>query len=111
MHFVSVSDPFFEYTLLNESKMKYTPDSKYTEAKIISPGYYPYPSVAHILSESMSESSEMHLKRWKDNLVTELGEQEFQVHSECKVHKLFFIFYLFVLQIVFCFTNCNLLQH
>ncbi|XP_069686853.1 mitochondrial genome maintenance exonuclease 1-like [Periplaneta americana] len=42
--------------------------------------YSAYPSVSKILNATMSESSLAALKRWRQNLISELGEEGFLIH-------------------------------
>lgn len=44
--------------------------------------YSSYPSVTTILSESKSESAKFLLKRWKDGLIAELGEEGFELYHK-----------------------------
>jgi hypothetical protein len=70
----------FSFPLLNLKKDKYIVDGDSEEKRIGKlTSYHPdCKSVSEILSNSMSAQSEANLERWKANMVSKLGADEFK---------------------------------
>lgn len=80
------ADSLFSVPLLNVKKNKYIVNSSSDEKRIGKlSNYYPdYNSVSEILNKSMSVQSKANLEKWKTNMISKLGQEEFISFNKSK---------------------------